>query len=455
MLSKHIRIELDGNKAYLVYRRGMIQEYAAIKPQAVGVYGSNRIANQPLAKALKTLRQYIQFERLIVQRADKLEQRRRDHFLTLLKQKRRQAARECLKQKKPMTLHKYIGVEMEFVSSSDQESIAESLALAGLTPYVELKYDGSVGRECDECQGDCREDCNCADCGETHYCDDETECNRRARYYGGDGWQFNEGCSECDDAGCHEEIDGCDCGGYEQVDGEDDKDSPICEGRHVYCVGHCPGHGCMGSDDHEDYECSCECTCSGGDGHEIAVIAKAKDMPDVLRRVCKVLQDHDAEVNDTCGLHIHLDARNQDEKRMFANLVKAQRLLYSMVPAKRKKSYYCKPNTSLEMNKHHTRYHGINPESFDKYQTIEVRLHSGSVNAEKVIKWIELLRKIAYAKKTKEINKLSDLTGRIKMSTDLVEYVKDRVTKFAKEHGSYSIDLEQVTPVIEQAPMAA
>jgi hypothetical protein len=404
---------------------------------------------------LKKLRSELQHHRSMARAADKLSQRPRDHFLTLLKQKRRAVARECFKQKKPTTLHKYIGVEMEFISSSHQDDIAQSLAVAGLTSYVELKYDGSVGRE-EECRGDCREDCNCADCGETHYCDDEIECNQRARYQGGDSWEYREDCSECDDNGSHEKIDGCNCGGYEKdAEGNDDTDSPICEGRHIVCVGHCPGHNCMGADDHGNYECSCECTCSGGDGHEIAVIAKTKDMPEVLRRVCAVLHEHDAEVNDTCGLHVHLDARNQDENRMFANLVKAQRLLYSMVPAKRKKSGYCTPNTSLKMNRHCTRYHGINPESFDKYQTIEVRLHSGSVNAEKILKWIELLRKIAYAKKIKKINKLSDLTSRVKMSTNLIEYIKERVTKFAREHGTYSIDLEQVPLSIEQIDMAA
>ena len=48
--------------------------------------------------------------------------------------------------------------------------------------------DGDV-----DCDGSCRDNCNCAECGETHYCDSETDCNARNRMYKSgrnDHWEY-------------------------------------------------------------------------------------------------------------------------------------------------------------------------------------------------------------------------------------------------------------------------
>jgi hypothetical protein len=358
--------------------------------------------------------------------------------MTLLRNKRQKFATDCLDSKRPKGFAKHVGVEIEFVSKSDKMDIARDLAMYNLHDFVELKHDGSVEGDGD-CQGDCRENCECAYCGDTHYCDDKETCVRQTKYNGSqDGndraWIVNKHCDECTKVST---IDDCDCGGNDLFD------NAICDG-HVICSGHCPGHYCEGSDDHPDYDCQCECDCSEM-GLEIAVVAKSKDMPDILTKVCAVLKKHDAEVNHTCGLHVHLDARRHDQHKMFKNLVNSSKLLYAMVPASRSKNTYCRPNTSNSMTRHDCgRYWGVNPTSYETHKTIEVRLHSGSVNAEKILNWIAILQKLAYGKPVRAFSDLNELLEQVKMPTVLVNHIVSRVNAFQVEHinGPYAFNVE-------------
>jgi hypothetical protein len=430
---RFIRIVLDGNKSYLVYQRGLIQALQPIQP----IFGGYR-RTTALKRALDQLRADVSEARSALRAQDKLENKDTGAVLRLLREKRRRYADQCLESKKPVSRAKHVGVEIEFVSSHSRRDIALDLAAAGLNSYVELKHDGSVhGESSGDCDGSCREDCECAYCGETHYCDNERECIRRARYSGDERhWEYRDNCQDCEET---EYIEDCQCGGIDDETGQ-----YVCNGDHIVCSGHCPGHHCNGYDDHSDFDCQCECTCSNEHGHEIAVVAKSTIIADVIRRVCRVLQAHNAEVNSTCGLHVHLDARGQDEKRMFANLVKSQRLLYSMVPKSRFDNTYCKPNDrGNTMGAYNGRYWGINPASYSEHKTIEVRLHSGSVNADKIVAWVQLLQKIAYAKRVPKVNHLSDVTSHVKLADSLVAYIRERVAKFAAEHGGYSLPVDQ------------
>src|ERR1019366_2621851 len=113
--------------------------------------------------------------------------------------------------------------------------------------------------------------------------------------------------------------DDCDCGGV------DSEGANVCLGTHIVCQGHCNGHDCLGYADHEDYNCNCECTCGEDQesGHEISIVAQKSQIAGIVTKVCEVLLKHGSTVNDTCGLHVHLDMRGtRDVKQSFANLVK-------------------------------------------------------------------------------------------------------------------------------------
>lgn len=438
MKNKCLRIKIIGDSSYLVYQRGLIFEMSKIEKRYT--------CTAPIKTAFKDIKDDIRCQKSQLNPPAQFEEREPNHVLKLLAEKRRQFRRECFKSKKPVNRADHVGVEIEFISDSDRDDIARDLTALGLNKFVELKSDGSVSSgNSGDCDGSCREDCTCWDCGEAHYCDDENKCNRARRNYGSidnDRWEYREDCSDCEET---ETIDDCDCGG------KDDNGEPICKGEHVVCSGHCPGHHCCYKY-HEDFDCQCECTCQANYGHEIAIVARRSQIHDIVRKTCEVLQKHGAEVNDTCGLHVHLDMRNvSDVNRSFGNLVKAQKLLYSMCPRSRYNNSYCKPNISLSMERHGGRYWGINPASYSEHQTLEVRIHSGTVNVVKINNWIDLLSRIAYAKSIKKIEKLSDLTSKVKLSEKLVDYIKERVEKFNDQHRNYAVKLD-IAPVI---PIAA
>lgn len=340
-------------------------------------------------------------------------------------------------EKKPFNGRHHVGIEIEFISSQSQEAIEFDLMEANLEQYVNLTTDGSVhGDGRDDCDGSCRESCECMFCGERHYCESESECIRLTREYGGTSrWEYRAECDDCRDSGNVETIDDCDCGG---TNGQGER---VCYGDHVVCIGHCRGHSCPG--DHE-FDCTCECTCSSEPGHELRVIAGSKQYREIIERVCKVLvEDNGATVNSTCGLHVHLDMRNRDVNKAYHNLFTCQDLLYSMVPAARRRSSYCRPNTERKFSDADaTRYLGINCQAYNEHKTLEVRLHSGTVNAEKISNWVELLQAIVDCPVMLTKSHLiswNKFQRALNLRPDLIKYIQKRIEKFASEHGSKGI----------------
>lgn len=174
---------------------------------------------------------------------------------------------------------------------------------------------------------------------------------------------------------------------------------------------------------------------------EITCLFRETETKTILTKLCKVLNHGavGAYVNNSCGLHVHMDARNRDHKMMYNNLVKCLPLLSSMVPNDRIKgnegrTHYCKLNTQHEFDKgiHDGRYQAINPEAYNKYKTIEIRLHSGSTNANKIINWVTILSGIANlptkiessVSTTEELGCLFDVSGKLAM------YINKRIELF-------------------------
>jgi hypothetical protein len=166
---------------------------------------------------------------------------------------------------------------------------------------------------------------------------------------------------------------------------------------------------------------------------ELAVIFKQSEMHEVMRKVCQVLGKFDAKVNSSCGLHVHLDARNRVPQDMVDRLVRAQDLLYHMVPKARLNSTYCKKTLSKNMNTL-DRYQGINKTAFRKYGSIEVRIHSGSTSYAKITNWIEVLLKIIDTDYKRLPSTLKGLEKTFKFNDVLMGYIKERLTKFSGQH---------------------
>ena len=143
---------------------------------------------------------------------------------------------------------------------------------------------------------------------------------------------------------------------------------------------------------------------AGYRGHEIAITAPEKD---IVAKVCKILKKLKGGVNKTCGLHVHLDTRTRDKEAVYKTLVDKLPTLSKMVAKHRLKNRYCILNSSISRSMineydeapdmyHYSdmggKYNAIN--GCTEYDTVEVRLHEGTLDNKKINKWIKTLTKI-------------------------------------------------------------
>lgn len=167
-----------------------------------------------------------------------------------------------------------------------------------------------------------------------------------------------------------------------------------------------------------------------GYGCELKICASEQSFRKVVAKACARLQEVNASVNKSCGLHVHLDMRNRDVAVCFNNLVIAQPLLYAMQPESRRNNSYCLTTrqgvTFEQAAASYGRYSGINSQAFRKHKTLEVRIHSGTTNPTKIVKWVELLLAIVRHPK---VNSISEF----KLPSQLQAYVTYRTNKFNQE----------------------
>lgn len=157
------------------------------------------------------------------------------------------------------------------------------------------------------------------------------------------------------------------------------------------------------------------------------------------------------KVNNSCGLHVHLDMRNRNYAASFEQLYTAMPILMSMVPNSRRTNTFCKENKEKQgwRDAGGERYQVLNPTSFRKYKTLEIRVHSATTSAFKIIQWIDLLlcvvdrkfdspsldladKKKLNLKPERQIRSLLSFFNKFDVSATLRNYVVRRIAKFGK-----------------------
>jgi len=174
-------------------------------------------------------------------------------------------------------------------------------------------------------------------------------------------------------------------------------------------------------------------THDGGEmGQEIRVCLKRDEVRTVIPGIMDALNKIGARVNRSCGLHVHLDQRNNPTPELtFQKLVRSLGLLYTVVPKSRRENTYCKRNLRTTFRSH-DRYRAINPCAYQRYKTIEVRLFGGTLNAEKVINWIETLEAISHGEMVNRCPKNFDTARKYwQLSDENVAWLKARQIQFA------------------------
>lgn len=140
-------------------------------------------------------------------------------------------------------------------------------------------------------------------------------------------------------------------------------------------------------------------TCVGRDGScgvEVRVLLQEENWFEPLSEILKVITGLGFTVDHRCGTHVHLDMRNRDIKRVYKNFFFTQSFLRRFLTKDRKKNTYCKLNTKPEFTAdERDRFQGINVQAYHKYQTLEIRMHQGTLKIDELGPWIKMLLRVA------------------------------------------------------------
>lgn len=138
-----------------------------------------------------------------------------------------------------------------------------------------------------------------------------------------------------------------------------------------------------------------------------------------LEKVCWVLDLCNVKVNDSCGLHVHMDAADftmNTWKNLALSYKNIENVIDAFMPNSRRDNYYCKSLSSISNRRileagtinelqaafGNDRYHKVNLQAYSRHRTVEFRQHSGSTNFTKMSNWVRFLgRMITFAQQAK------------------------------------------------------
>ena len=137
-----------------------------------------------------------------------------------------------------------------------------------------------------------------------------------------------------------------------------------------------------------------------------------------LEKVCWVLDLCNAKVNDSCGLHVHMDAAEFD-LQTWKNLIITYKRLENVI------------DHFMPRSRRNNRYHKVNLEAYARHRTVEFRQHGGSTNFTKMSAWIHFLAKMITFAKQGQVNAGTTLQNIPFLTESEKLYLKIRTKKLA------------------------
>jgi len=229
---------------------------------------------------------------------------------------------------------------------------------------------------------------------------------------------------------------------------------------------------------------------------------KGKHGEDAIKQLCEMLNGERFRVNTSAGLHIHLDgaglvpaSRRAEPKAMKDALcfyMAMEEVLMSFLPNSRRNNRYClalngaytrtaiasvKTMAGLESvwyksrnrdrinNRKATkydgsRYYGINFHSLLKDGHVEVRFHSGTLNATKILEWTNLHQRVldmasdnALCERATEIEIGTNLREKTTRMYDLLGLTDRSRAYFDARQATFNPELPEPTETGETAPV--
>lgn len=191
---------------------------------------------------------------------------------------------------------------------------------------------------------------------------------------------------------------------------------------------------------------------TGNDTCEVvSPILKGNDGKKSLKVVCKALSEIGAKVNKSCGLHVHLDAKNmtiEQWRNLIINYARLEAIIDGFMPKSRRgnNNYYCRSISlmprleatilhcnSVEeiVNYLGTRYMKINVEAYSRHKTVEFRQHGGSIEYAKIEKWLSFLQKLLAYSKNNTVENCATIDDIPFLNNTEKAYFKARTAHFA------------------------
>lgn len=162
--------------------------------------------------------------------------------------------------------------------------------------------------------------------------------------------------------------------------------------------------------------------------YELRVLSTEKHLAATLSKLDILIKQAKLKVNDSCGLHVHLDMRHRKVDKCYKKLMKSRDILFGIVDEDRWDNDYCLWEDDGD------RYVAINKNAYHAHKTIEVRLHHGSVDTVKIHSWIRLLVKIVNSAEVPVVKKKVDVLRWAKDDKETQDYIrKNFKAKWFKE----------------------
>lgn len=167
-----------------------------------------------------------------------------------------------------------------------------------------------------------------------------------------------------------------------------------------------------------------------------------------LRTTLLIISGLEAKVNKTCGLHVHINARQFDANtwlNLYKNYQMMENLIDSWMAPSRRANHntYCKSlqginfegistrttettTRDIAMKMNSERYYKVNIQSFWRHGSVEFRQHAGTTNHKKVVNWILFLARLVEFSKIGTLNQGTyEEAGRF-LNNDIIEFFKQR-----------------------------
>lgn len=152
----------------------------------------------------------------------------------------------------------------------------------------------------------------------------------------------------------------------------------------------------------------------------VSPILKGKNGMSSLQNCCNSLNEANAQINRSCGLHVHIGAKDlsgEQYSNVFFNYAMLEIAIDKFMALSRRgdNSRWCRTlqdhahdlsecTTAQDvlMTMNYNRYHKVNPVSYKRHKTIEFRQHQGTTDFKKIKHWIMFCAKlVAWSKKNK------------------------------------------------------